>query len=108
MADEPKPKPALDASTVDDLANRTKSFFGDIARDYVRKPIDELLSYILHRATAYLVAASIFVAAAVFLMVGLAGGLEELHVPAWAAALTVGSVGILAGMIVLGSAREKK
>lgn len=107
MADESKNKPSLDASTVDDLARRTKSFFSDLARDYVKKPVDELLRWILRRATAYLVAGALFITAAVFLMVGIAGGLEELDVPSWAAALAVGTVGIVAGLIVLGAARKK-
>ena len=108
MPEDSEPKPRLDSSTIDELANRTKKFLTELARDYVKRPIDELLGWILRRAVAYLVAAALFITAAVFLLVGGVQGLTEAHVPPWVAYLALGVIGLIAGLIVLRSTAPPK
>ncbi len=103
-ADPPK-KPLLDPAVVDDLAARTRKFLGEVARDYVKRPVEGLLRWVLGRAVAYLLAAALFITAAVFLLVGGVHGLREAGVPAWIAYLALGVVAILAGLILLRSSR---
>lgn len=105
MEGESGKKPLLDPSTVDDLVNRTKKFLGEIATDYIKRPIDDLLRWILARAVSYLIAAAFFITAAVFLLIAGVEGLKKAEVPPWIAYLAIGVVGILAGLIVLRSSK---
>ena len=108
MPEDSEPRPRLDPSTVDDLADRTKRFFSDLARDYVRRPVDDLLRWILRRTVAYLVAAALFITAAVFLLVGGVEGLAAADVPSWVAYLSIGVLGLLAGVIVLYAGKPQR
>lgn len=105
MSEEPERRPPLDASTIDDLVARTRGFLREIANDYIKRPIDDLLKWTLGRAIAYLVAAGFFVTAVVFLMIAGVEGLRAAEVsPVWAY-LGSGIAGILAGLIVLRATR---
>ena len=101
MSEEPEKKPALDPSVLDDLLSRTRTFLREIADDYVKRPIEGLLRWTMGRVIAYLVAAALFVTAAVFLMVAGVEGLRAAEVPIGWAYLGLGLAGILAGLIVL-------
>lgn len=101
MEAEPPRKPPIDGSVVDDLVRRTRRFLGEIAEDYIRRPIDDLVRWILGRAVSYLVAAGLFIASAVFLMIGATHGLIEAKVPVWIAYLSLGVIAVVAGVIVL-------
>lgn len=101
MGEEPPRPPAVDRSTVDDLIDRTKKFLSSLAADYVKRPVDELLRWVLSRATAYLLAAAFFCTAAVFLMIAGVEGLKRAQVPGYLAYLALGVVGLIAGLIAL-------
>jgi hypothetical protein len=96
-----KPPPAA----VDDLASRTRRFLREIAIDCLKRPLDELLRFALARAVSYLVAAALLITAAVFVLVGGVGGLEEAGVKRWAAYLALGGAALLAGLLVLRAPR---
>ena len=105
MSEEPEKKPALDPSILDDLLSRTRKFLREIADDYIKHPIEDLLRWTLGRVISYLVAAALFITAAVFLMVAGVEGLKEVGAsPAWAY-LGLGIVGLLAGILVLRATR---
>lgn len=97
---EPSPPPP-GPPVLDDILRRSRKFLEEVARDYIRRPIDELFRWVLGRAISYLVAAALFVTAAVFLLVGGVEGLERAGVPRYGAYLALGVVGILSGLIVL-------
>jgi hypothetical protein len=103
------PRPSrLDPSLIDDLARRTRKFLLELARDYVKRPVDELLGFILGRALAYLLAAALFITAAVFLLVGGVEGLKAAGVPPWISHLALGVVGLLGGLVALYAGRTRK
>ncbi len=97
----PEKKPRIDSSAVDDLVDRTKRFVGELAHDYVKRPVDALLRWTLGRVVSYLVAAALFVTAAVFILIAGVEGLQRAAVPPFAAYLALGIVGVIAGIIVL-------
>ena len=101
MEAEPPRKPSIDGSVVDDLVRRTRRFLGEISDDYIKRPIDGLLRWILGRAVSYLVAAGLLIAAAVFLMIGATHGLIQAKIPVWIAYLSLGGVALVASVIVL-------
>lgn len=107
MAEEPGPRPPLEPSVVDDLVRRTRKFLSEIADDYVKRPLDDLFRWALGRAAAYLVAAGIFVTAAVFLFIAGVEGLKILSVPPACAYLALGAAGLLAGWIILRAGRPR-
>jgi len=107
MAEAPGTKPPLEPSVVDDLVRRTRRFLGEIADDYVKRPLDDLFRWALGRAVAYLVAAGIFVTAAVFLLIAGVEGLKTLHVPPVWAYLALGLAGAISGWIVLRAGRPR-
>lgn len=98
---EPGKKPRVDPSAVDDLVDRTKHFLGDVANEYVKRPVDNLLRWTLGRVISYLVAAALFITAAVFLLIAGVEALKTSRVPDFAAYLALGIVGVIAGLIVL-------
>ncbi len=105
MAEAPETKPPLEPSVLEDLIRRTRRFMGDIAHDYVKRPLEDLLRWALGRALAYAVAAGIFVAAAVFLLVAGVEGLKSAGLPhAWAY-LALGAAGTVSGFLVLRAGR---
>ncbi len=107
MAEAPGSKPPLEPSVVDDLFRRTRKFLGEIAHDYVKRPLDELFRWALGRAVAYIVAAGIFVTAAVFLLVAGVEGLKAWKVhPAWAY-LALGLAGAVFGWVILRIGRPR-
>ena len=108
MAEEPEKKPELDSSIIDDLLSRTRTFLREIADDYIKHPIEDLLRWTLGRVISYLVAAALFITAAVFLMVAGVEGLKLANVPVAWAYLGLGLSGILAGLIVIRTSRPPK
>ena len=102
-----EPRPPLEPSVVDDLIRRTRKFFSEIADDYVKRPLDDLFRWALGRAAAYLVAAGIFITAAVFLFIAGVEGLKTLQVPPVWAYLALGTAGLVAGWIVLRAGRPR-
>lgn len=101
MPEDPPRPPGPDRTAVDDLVGRTKGFLSEVATEYVKKPADELFRWVLGRATSYLVAAALFVTAAVFLMIAGVEGLKRANVPPSLAYLGLGVVGVLGGLIAL-------
>lgn len=110
MADDPATPPSPPPPSVDDLLARTRRFFKDLADDYIKRPVDELLRWLLSRALAYLLAAAILATSVVFLLVGGVEALQRAHVEPWIAYLGVGTVGLLAGLAVIriGKPPEKR
>jgi len=92
----------------DDLVSRTGRLLRDAAVDYIKRPLEEILNWALGRTVSYLVAAALFITAAVFLFVGGVGGLEAAGVKRWIAYLALGLVAVLAGMIVIRTSRSEK
>jgi hypothetical protein len=86
---------------VDDLLARTQRFLKDVADDYVKRPVDKLLRWVLSRALVYLLAAAILATSVVFLLVGGVEALRRAQVEPWIAYLGVGAVGLLAGLAVI-------
>jgi hypothetical protein len=93
--------PVVESSTVDDLVERTKAFLAGIAFDYLKRPLDELLTWVLRRTIWHLIALALFIAAIVFLLLGGVQGLEAAGLPSYLAHLSLGVAAVIAGLIAL-------
>ncbi len=105
MPEDPghRPSPVLD-----DLIRRTRSFLAEVAYDYLRRPLDDLLRWALGRAAVYLVAAGIFVTAAVLLLVAGVKGLESAGVSPALSHLALGLAGAAGAFALLRLGRPRK
>ncbi len=103
---EPAPEPA--PSVLEDLVDRTRAFLRETAADYVKRPLDDLLRWILGRTLLYVLAAVLFATAVVFLMIA---GVEAFRLTGMTDSLVylvVGTVGILAGLLLLSLTRASR
>jgi hypothetical protein len=108
MMDNDRPKPSAgDPSAMDDLIRRTKQFLVGTASDSVERVVGPLFHTATARVTSHLVAASIFGASAVFLMVAGSEGLKTAGLAPWLAYLTLGLVGVLSASVVLMRAKPR-
>jgi hypothetical protein len=94
-------KPAADASIVDDLLSRTRHFLKGVIADYLKRSIEEFLGWMMGRVARYVLAASLFIMAAAFLLVGGGEGLIIAGLPPYLAHLLIGAVSLLAGLVTL-------
>lgn len=107
MAESPRDPPPPETSVLEDLLARTRKFLVGAACTCLRRPLDELLRWVLGRAAAYLVAAGLLVTAAVFLLIGGMSGLQSAGVPPPLAWTATGSTAALVGWLILGSLRGR-
>jgi len=105
MAEAPGTPPPPGPSAVDDLVNRTRKFLGEIAHDYLKRPLDDLFRWALGRAVSYAVAAGLLITAVVFLLIAGVEGLKSARVHPAVAYLALGLVGVLSGLLVLRASR---
>jgi len=106
MMDNERPRPAAaDPTIMDDLIRRTKRFLVGTAADSAERLAGPFFRTATSRVTSHLVAASIFGASAVFLMIAGSEGLKSAGLAPWLSYLTLGLVGVLSASVVLLRAR---
>jgi hypothetical protein len=93
----PPPGPSL----VEELMTRTRQFLAGMVADYAKRSVDDLLRWVLGRATRYAVSAALFIMAAAFLLLGGARGLIVTGLPPYLAYLIIGATSLLAGVVTL-------
>ena len=97
----------MNNSVVDDLIRRTKEFLAGTAADSAERFVGPMFRGATSRVTSHLVAASIFGASAVFLMIAGSEGLKTAGLAPWLAYLTLGLVGVLSASVVLLRAKSR-
>lgn len=90
-----------DPSLVDELMGRTRRFLTGMISDYVKRSVDEVLTWILARAMRSAVSTALFILAAAFLLFGGAEGLVVWGVPPYLAHLAMGATSLLAAIGIL-------
>jgi hypothetical protein len=87
---------SADGHGIDDLIGRTQDFLGNLAFDFLRRPVEGFLRSVLAHATRHAVAAALLGLGAAFLLYAAAEGLIALGTPPFAAhaAAGAGSIGV--------------
>ena len=89
------------------LADRTKEFFADIASDFLRRPAEKLARHFAGRMAQFLIAITFFCVAIVFLLVALVMILDTYEMPEYVAYLSVGTLALILGGIMMMRAPAK-
>jgi hypothetical protein len=97
---------ASNGASFEELLARTQEFFGDLAIDFLRRPIEGLLRRVLGRVTKYAVAAALLGLGAALLLWAAAEGLIALGTPAYAAHAAAGALSIAAAWFLIQSCRR--
>jgi len=101
MEERAERRPPPGPSLVEELLNRTRQFLAGMVADYAKRSVDDLLRWVLGRATRYAVSAALFILAAAFLLLGGARGLIAAGLPPHLAYLAIGATSLLAGVVTL-------
>jgi len=94
---EPEPRP----SVLEDLLARSRSFIEGLIADRLKASLERFFERMTRRVVACLVASVLFGTAAVFLLIAGLEGLKQAGLPGWAAYLSLGLVGALAGSLLI-------
>jgi hypothetical protein len=101
MEDRSEHRPPPGPSLVEELLNRTRQFLAGMVADYAKRSVDDLLRWVLGRATRYAVSTALFILAAAFVLLGGAKGLIVTGLPPYLAYLVIGATSLLAGVVTL-------
>lgn len=86
---------------IDDLLGRTQHFLGDLAFDFLRRPVEAFVRTLLGHVTRHAVAAALLALGAAFLLFAAAEGLIALGTPAFAAHAAAGAASIGVAWLLL-------
>ena len=83
------------------LGERTKDFLADIASDFLRRPVEKIARHFAGRMAQFLIAITFFCVAIVFLLVALVMILDTYGKPEYIAYLSVGTLALILGGIMM-------